>query len=197
MSATAVEEVKPLDQAVIACLSPEEAAELAALRARQLELMQFYPSARYVPCGKISEWIDMVGEHPLGTGRVVTYLLSGANGVGKTRALSEMGAALLRGAQGEWLDRPLFRDFPRPCRIRLVSTQTALEEGALRELHALLKPELADGYPKKGGTTRFSEWVCASWSVCPCSRTWSSATSTSTTTPCRCCRVCHRCSGSR
>lgn len=151
-----VEAVAPLP---VVDLPPESLALLAELRTRQLELMKLYPSARYVPCGKISEWIDAVGEHPLDSGRVVTYLLSGANGVGKTRALSEMIAALMRGPQGEYLDRPLFRDIPRPCRIRLVSTQAALEEGALRELHALLGPELADGYPKKGGTTWFSEWV--------------------------------------
>lgn len=139
-------------------LSPEELEHLVALQKRKLELLRLYPSRQYVPNGAIEAWINSVGDHDMTSGRVVTYLLSGANGLGKTRALAEMIAAVVRGPHNEWLDRPLFKNFPRPCRIRLISSQAALEEGALRELAALLGPDLEPGYPKKGGTTWFSDW---------------------------------------
>lgn len=151
--------ISTIDSGDLVFLPPDVVEQITLLREEQLGLMKLYPSARFVPCGKIADWIDAVGSHDMNSGRVVTYLLSGANGVGKTRGLSEQGSALLRGPQGEWLDRPLFREFPRPCRIRLISTQAALEEGALREMSELLRPDLAEGYPKKGGTTWFSEWV--------------------------------------
>lgn len=132
---------------------------ILSLEEEELALRKTHPSIFFTPNGAQEKFIAAVGSHDVQSGKVVTYLLSGGNGVGKTRMLSEIALNLAVGPQNEWFDHRAYNEFKRPCRIRLVSTQTALAEGMLRELTASAAPHLAEGYPKQAGMTWLSEWV--------------------------------------
>ena len=125
----------------------------------QISLRRTYPGVFFTPNGAQESLINAVAAHPQDSGRVITYLWSGANDGGKTRCLSEIACALAVGPQSDWFRRGLFQAMKRPCRVRVVSTDSALKEGLLREFAALLGPYLAPGYPKQGGHTYAAHWL--------------------------------------
>lgn len=80
-------------------------------------------SAFYAPCGKIEEFIRLVGTVP-----DLVFTLSAANGVGKTTALVNIARSIMFGPANKYFDYPLFRNWPYPKRLRFVSEPSQVKE---------------------------------------------------------------------
>jgi hypothetical protein len=135
-------------------------AEIAEERNR---LIRKHKPAFFIPNGVQHEFmmmpqkvLDTMG--PKMRRKVITYILSAANGNGKTMVLAQLARILSVGAPNHWSDVSYYRDFPRPNRGRIVSTQKALDEGLILEMKELFAGDLEEGYPKKGGKMYEAVW---------------------------------------
>lgn len=89
------------------------------------ELLQFYE-----PNKPITDLINMVGKpNSEGNASNLLYILSAANGIGKTTALVNIAGNLMFGPQNSYFDLPLFKKWPYPKRIRFISEVSQIEEG--------------------------------------------------------------------
>lgn len=96
------------------------------------ERIQFYQ-----PNAPIHRLIDLVGSKPN-----IVYVLSAANGIGKTTALVNIAGNLIFGPQNSFFRHPIFENWPYPKIIRFVSEPSQVEEGGP------LPSEIAKWWPK-------------------------------------------------
>lgn len=75
------------------------------------------------------------------------YILSAANGIGKTTALVNIAANLMFGPQNRYFDYPIFKEWPYPKRIRFVSEPSQVTESGP------FPAEVAKWWPKGRYTT--------------------------------------------
>ncbi len=78
----------------------------------------------YQPNLPISQLIELVG-----TRQNLLYILSAANGIGKTVALVNIARALMFGPSNRFFNFPLFKEWPYPKRIRFVSEVSQVKDG--------------------------------------------------------------------
>lgn len=133
----------------------------AELERQAVEISITAPSAFYTPNPAQWNYHEMCCEAMTAPGAeymAQVLLQLGGNDTGKTRDLKEIIVTHALGPQSEWFDRAPWANFKRPCRIKVVSTVNALEEGLVREMAASLLPHCAPGWPKKGGDRYLSEW---------------------------------------
>lgn len=78
----------------------------------------------YDPNEPIAKLVNLIGSTPN-----LVYVLSAANGVGKTVALVNIARALMFGADNKFFDYPLFKDWQYPKRIRFVSEVSQIKDG--------------------------------------------------------------------
>lgn len=64
----------------------------------------------------------------MGSTQNLLYILSAANGIGKTAALVNIAANLMFGPQNSYFDYPIFKEWPYPKRIRFVSEPSQVTE---------------------------------------------------------------------
>jgi len=113
--------------------------ELAVLRdraqklsLRKLKFQKENPAKRYIPNGKIEEFVKLVGKN-----ETFVCLISAANGVGKTTAGSNIIANICYGPQSQYFKHPLFEKFPYPKQGRIISDPRTVEQtiaGGQKEL---------------------------------------------------------------
>jgi hypothetical protein len=139
---------------------------LVVVEQERMRILRKHKAAFFEPNGVQHEFMMMACKNYELLGEVMrqkvfTYLLSAANGIGKTMVLAQLARILGRGPANKWSDHPYYRDFPRPNRGRIVSTQKALDEGLILEMKELFAEDLAEGYPKKGGKQYEAVWKLA------------------------------------
>lgn len=78
----------------------------------------------YEPNLPIEKLISLVGSKDN-----LLYILSAANGVGKTVGLVSIAGAIMFGSSNRYFDYPLFKSWPHPKRLRIVSEPSQIEEG--------------------------------------------------------------------
>ncbi len=78
----------------------------------------------YEPNAPVAQLIEMVGTKPN-----LLYILSAANGIGKTTALVNLACNIFFGPQNRFFDYPIFKDWPHPKRIRFVSEVSQVKDG--------------------------------------------------------------------
>lgn len=78
----------------------------------------------------------------IGTKRDLVHILSAANGVGKTTALVNVAANIIFGPQNRFFDFPLFKEWPYPKRLRIISDPSQLKESGP------IPTEIAKWWPK-------------------------------------------------
>jgi phage terminase large subunit-like protein len=79
----------------------------------------------YEPCGPVEKFLQLVGNSSN-----LLYVLSAANGIGKTTVLVNIARALIFGTDNAFFRHPLFTNWPYPKRIRFVSDPSQVEVGA-------------------------------------------------------------------
>lgn len=85
---------------------------------KENERVQFYE-----PNEPVTKFIAMAG-----TSENLLYILSAANGIGKTTALVNIAANIIFGPQNRFFNQPLFKDWPFPKRLRFVSEPSQVKE---------------------------------------------------------------------
>ncbi len=78
----------------------------------------------YEPNEPVTKFIELVG-----TKDNLIFTLSAANGIGKTTALVNIAASIMFGPQNRYFDKPLFRDWKYPKRLRFVSEASQIKDG--------------------------------------------------------------------
>lgn len=78
----------------------------------------------YEPNKPIAELIELTGSRDN-----LLYILSAANGIGKTTALVNIAANLMFGPQNKFFDFKLFKEWPYPKRIRFISEVSQIKDG--------------------------------------------------------------------
>ncbi len=78
----------------------------------------------YEPCGPIERFLQLVGSKDN-----LLYVLSAANGIGKTTFLVNLARALIFGPDNRFFRYPLFENWKWPKRIRFVSDPSQVEVG--------------------------------------------------------------------
>lgn len=137
-------------------LSKDEA--LAILRRsleakRDNDLSQFYE-----PCGPLED-----ATRSIGNGEGFVYIVSAANGIGKTAWAANLCRSAIFGPANQYFDLPLFRRWPYPKRIRIVSEPAQVKESGP------VPSEIAKWWPKgkyesfKAGHTYPSEYKAGDW----------------------------------
>jgi phage terminase large subunit-like protein len=89
----------------------------------------------YIPIGKVEEFIDNFGSD-----KNFVSLLSAANGIGKTRAGTNVLAHLMYPCNNPFFTAPLFKKWPYPKRARIISDPTTITDTII--------PEIKDQFPK-------------------------------------------------
>jgi len=93
---------------------------------KQNDRFQFYE-----PNEPITKLIQLLGiPTEKGEASNLLYILSAANGIGKTTALVNIARALMFGSDNSYFKLPLFEKWPYPKRIRFLSEPSQIEEGA-------------------------------------------------------------------
>lgn len=77
----------------------------------------------YEPNKPIEQLIELVG-----TKENLVYILSAANGIGKTTALVNLAGNIIFGPRNSFFKYPLFKDWPFPKRLRFVSEPSQVKE---------------------------------------------------------------------
>ena len=91
----------------------------------------------YEPNLPIEKLISLVGSKDN-----LLYILSAANGVGKTVGLVGIAGAIMFGTGNRYFDYPRFKAWPYPKRLRIVSEPSQIEEGGP------IPTEIAKWWPK-------------------------------------------------
>lgn len=114
----------------------------------------------FEPSGKSEEFIDMVG-----SGEKFITLYSAGNGVGKTATCVNILAHLFWPiGENPYFDFELFKNWPYPKRLRIVSDPTNIEKNII--------PQMEDWFPRgkyqrwKGNKKFFSKWETSTgWEI--------------------------------
>lgn len=120
---------------------------------KENERIQFYE-----PNEPIKKLIDLIGSTPN-----LLYILSAANGLGKTAALVNIAGNLIFGPQNSYFKYPLFENWPYEKVIRFVSEPSQVEEGGP------LPKEISKWWPKgryqtfKDSRHYISRYQCGDW----------------------------------
>ena len=120
---------------------------------READLGKFYE-----PNGEIEKALQDIG-----TSKNLVYILSLANGVGKTAFLSMLARAPIWGPPSKFFDYPIFRNWPYPKRIRIVSEPSQVKESGP------VPTEISKWWPKgkyeatKAGHPYPSEYKAGDW----------------------------------
>lgn len=139
-------------------LSDEEILQLAE---QSLEIRK--PRERiafYQPNLPVQNLIRSIGES-----RNLVHVLSAANGVGKTAGLVVIAGNIVFGPQNKFFDYPIFRNWPYPKRIRIVSEPAQVKESGP------VPTEIDKWWPKgkyeslKAGHPYPSEYHAGEWIV--------------------------------
>lgn len=99
----------------------------------------------------------------IGTSNNLVYVLSAANGIGKTAFLANLAENIIFGPQNKFFDYPIFRNWPYPKRIRIVSEPSQVKESGP------VPTEIAKWWPKgkyealKAGHPYPSEYKAGDW----------------------------------
>lgn len=99
----------------------------------------------------------------IGTTSNLVYVLSAANGIGKTAFLANLAENIIFGPQNKFFDYPIFRNWPFPKRIRIVSEPSQVKESGP------VPSEIAKWWPKgkytasKAGHPYPSEYKVGDW----------------------------------
>lgn len=92
---------------------------------RELDYRKKYERYQfYEPNEPVAKLVELVG-----TKDNLLYILSAANGIGKTAALVNVLASIIFGPGNKYFDYPLFRDWKFPKRLRFISAPSQIEEG--------------------------------------------------------------------
>lgn len=83
----------------------------------------------YVPTGKGEEFIELFG-----SGEFFVLMYSAANGVGKTTVAVNILAHLFWPVENKWFDYTMFKFWPYPKKIRIISEPTAINETIIPEM---------------------------------------------------------------
>ncbi|HET9146141.1 MAG TPA: terminase family protein [Sphingomicrobium sp.] len=116
--------------------------------------------AFFTPNGKQEEFVRLAG-----AGADSVYILSAANGIGKTTLVVNLMAHLVFGPQNNFFDVPLFRNWPYPKRIRYITDQKIVEESGP------FPTELKKWWPKgkysasKLGRNYFCQYTVGEWVI--------------------------------
>lgn len=101
----------------------------------------------------------------IGTSSNLIHVLSAANGIGKTAALVNLAGNIVFGPQTKYFDFPLFRHWPFPKRLRIVSEPSQVKDSGP------IPTEIAKWWPRgkyqpfKGGQHYTSEYKAGDWIV--------------------------------
>lgn len=91
---------------------------------RENEKLDFYE-----PNEPIEKIIKLAGsQDSKGNPTNLLYVLSAANAIGKTTALINLAGNLIFGVRNKYFNQPLFKDWPFPKRIRLVSDSSQVKD---------------------------------------------------------------------
>lgn len=92
---------------------------------RELDWIKQYDKFQfYEPNLPIEKIISLVGKS-----NNLVYILSAANGIGKTVFLVNLARAIMFGPTNKYFDYEIFRNWPYPKRLRFVSEPSQIEEG--------------------------------------------------------------------
>lgn len=133
--------------------------EVLALAEKSLEIRRDTERAVFYEPNKPVE--DLV--RSIGTTSHLVYVLSAANGIGKTTALVNVAANLIFGPQNRFFDYPLFKTWPYPKRIRIVSDPSQVKDSAP------IPSEIQKWWPRgryepfKDGQHYFSQYKSGDW----------------------------------
>lgn len=98
----------------------------------------------FEPIGKVESFINNVG-----SGKYLISLISAANGVGKTLAGVNIIAHLIWPCGNQYFQSPLFKNWPYPKRIRIVSDPTVIVDNII--------PTMKAQFPKgRFGATKYT-----------------------------------------
>lgn len=120
---------------------------------KENERLQFYE-----PNKPITKLIQLAG-----SSSNLLFILSAANGIGKTTALVNIAGNIIFGKQNPYFDFPLFKEWPYPKRLRFVSEPSQVKESGP------FPSEIAKWWPKgkyqsfKGGQHYVSEYKAGEW----------------------------------
>lgn len=104
---------------------------LQLLKAAKLKLIK-QPYRQYVPNERLEKFINAFGSDEY----FITYLTA-ANGIGKTFGVVNMLANLMWPCNNPWFQGKLFKEWPYPKYIRIVSTPTAITDTIVPTMKAV------------------------------------------------------------
>jgi hypothetical protein len=122
-------------------------------RRRQVERISFYE-----PNLPVETLVSSIGST-----KNLVYVLSAANGIGKTTGLVNLAGNIIFGPQNRFFDYPLFRNWPYPKRLRIVSEVSQVKESGP------VPTEIEKWWPKgkyqafKAGHPYPSEYKAGDW----------------------------------
>jgi phage terminase large subunit-like protein len=120
---------------------------------RENDRFQFYE-----PCGQIEKFLGLVGNSDN-----LLFILSAANGIGKTTVLVNLARSLMFGADNKYFRHPTIENWPFPKRIRFVSEPSQVGDSGP------LATEIHKWWPKgryqefKGGHNYVSLYKAGEW----------------------------------
>lgn len=104
---------------------------------------KFEAAKAYIPNGKATEFIKMVGE-----GKNFLNLFVAANGVGKTATGANIITNIVYGPQNDFFKYPTYQNFPHLKKGRIVSDPTTLKEKIIPELKKWLPGSDSEQLPE-------------------------------------------------
>lgn len=135
-----------------------QAERLELLREEIEHRREIDPGAFYEPNAAVESVIKSIG-----TSDNLIYVLSAANGVGKTTFLANLAENIIFGPQSSFFNYPIFKKWPYPKRIRIVSEPSQVKESGP------VPTEIAKWWPKgkyeavKAGHPYPSEYKVGDW----------------------------------
>lgn len=114
----------------------------------------------YQPNQPVTDLISCIGKT---SGSNLVYVLSAANGIGKTTGLVNLAGNIVFGPQNKYFDFPLFKNWPFPKRIRIVSDPSQVKDSGP------IPTEIDKWWPKgkyeaiKAGHTYPSQYRAGEW----------------------------------
>ncbi len=131
--------------------------ELKALKDLKAHRIENQRHRYFTPIGKVEEFLQL-----LQTGKYLIGLLSAANGIGKTYAGANVLANLIWPVGNGFFNSELFRNWPHPKKIRVVSDPTTITDTIIPTLKAVF-PKGRYGFDKyttlKNGKRFESAWT--------------------------------------
>lgn len=117
----------------------------------------------YEPNGKVEEFLKLVAT--TSPEESIAFILSAANGIGKTTFVVNLLGNIIFGPQNKYFDYPLFRDWPFPKRGRYITTTKAVEEIGPFNTEILRWWPKGKYEPLKGGKNYFSQYKANDWVI--------------------------------